>query len=81
MEKPSVFKKGTRRRKNLESDHTANKRSTLTNVHNHLGRVMLSVNKADVGKTDDRTTKVINTMLMTLVVSGKIQSFNCSPFK
>ena len=62
-------------RKNRKSDQATTKRRELTNEHSHLGRVMQSVNHVDVEKTDDRTTKVINIMPMTLVASGKVQYF------
>lgn len=75
MKKASARKNGASLRKNRKSDQAITKRSALANEHNHLGRVMLSVNPVDVGKTDDRTTKVINIMPMTLVASGNIQSF------
>lgn len=73
--KPSARKNGACMRKNRKSDQATTKRRVLANEHSHLGRVMLSVNHVDVEKTDDRTTKVINIMPMTLVASGKVQYF------
>ena len=67
MEKPLTLRNGTGIRKNLKSEQTANRRSALTQVHNHLGKVMLSVNQVVVGKTDDTMTKVTSIKPMTLV--------------
>ncbi|HBN46443.1 MAG TPA: hypothetical protein DD401_02050 [Prevotella sp.] len=80
IEKPLVLKKSPGTRKNLKSEPTANRISTLTHVHSHLGKVMLSVNQTVVGKTDDTMTKVISIEPTTLVARGKIQFFKYSPF-